>query len=596
MNGLAFYSLAVLPAQTVLPPITGVETQYPQAPAGSASSTHGATEGLTRLRVMCCGGKCDATIAFVWLGGILVNFSFTALISWGTATFWPFGLGFSILYTALLFLAGGRWVRKWKPDQTEIFTDILLLLAVIGVGVSGTIVAYNTVGCEAVRPIYPTADGDWSFPTAGMSDEVAAWAAADRWAGASRATFAFDRDSSATLFSARNASATSDGVWRTLPSAPEPMELLPSGLLSNPSSFVSLAPRVCFIGYVRSPAAASPGYFPSTATVLCHDADGPSYTQLTGTDAPQSPTALLAAGGFLWVKAEAPFGSTPSGGVIYRTNAALSSASLVSVPTGSSAFPSPPPPNSPGGEPTGCDTRSGFRLMAVAMLLLAVMPSLLATALVYWKLRAPSMALAGYAWLFALVINIYAIADPDGSEAFAIIRWWGLLFGGLWLLLFTSFKLAGHAGDRKAAGLYVWAVNTGVLSYFAAIHAVTEVPISSSALAWVLYNLFGVVPLILVALTSSSSAAGLPLLFACAGLFIDTYKITDELANLVSDPTLQLFIRFLTLGVVGIGIVVLGFVYNKNKVLVAERVDAFAIRACGPCRKKSKVAKMTSTV
>ena len=40
---------------------------------------------------MCCGAACDPVLAFSWVGGILVNASFVALISWGAAVFWPVG-------------------------------------------------------------------------------------------------------------------------------------------------------------------------------------------------------------------------------------------------------------------------------------------------------------------------------------------------------------------------------------------------------------------------------------------------------------------------------------------------------------------------
>ena len=44
---------------------------------------------------MCCEG-CNPAIAFSWVGGILVNLSLIFLVSWGTAIFWPIGLGLAM--------------------------------------------------------------------------------------------------------------------------------------------------------------------------------------------------------------------------------------------------------------------------------------------------------------------------------------------------------------------------------------------------------------------------------------------------------------------------------------------------------------------
>ena len=74
---------------------------------------------------MCCEG-CNPAIAFSWVGGILVNLSLIFLVSWGTATLWPLGLGISIIYTALLFVAAAC-LRKRKPKDTEAAVGLLFL-------------------------------------------------------------------------------------------------------------------------------------------------------------------------------------------------------------------------------------------------------------------------------------------------------------------------------------------------------------------------------------------------------------------------------------------------------------------------------------
>ena len=92
----------------------------------------------------------NPAVAFSWLGAILVNSAIIALISWGTANYWPIGLAISMLYTALLFCVAQR-LRK-REDSPSVVIDILLLLGVVGIGSTGLILTYNLLGCGACAP------------------------------------------------------------------------------------------------------------------------------------------------------------------------------------------------------------------------------------------------------------------------------------------------------------------------------------------------------------------------------------------------------------------------------------------------------------
>ena len=41
-----------------------------------------------------------------------------------------------------------------------------------------------------------------------------------------------------------------------------------------------------------------------------------------------------------------------------------------------------------------------------------------------------------------------AIADPDGSELTELLKWWFAAFGGAWLVVFASLKLAERVPPR----------------------------------------------------------------------------------------------------------------------------------------------------
>lgn len=184
-----------------------------------------------------CGG-CSPATCCSYVGGILINGSFIALISWGTAVFWPIGLGLSAIYAVLLFTGAACLARRKKAPRIAV--DLLYLLGVIGVGVTGVILAYNTVGCDALRP--PNGSGeDWvtrldsSTPT-----EVRDWVAEPRWT--TGATFV-QTSGGSLFFAGSNETHYTRLLWRSAGGA-TPHAV--SDDLSHPTGLVSDASRVCF--------------------------------------------------------------------------------------------------------------------------------------------------------------------------------------------------------------------------------------------------------------------------------------------------------------------------------------------------------------
>ena len=188
-----------------------------------------------------CQACVNPVVAFSWLGGLLINVSFVALISWGAAVFWPVGLALAFAYTALLFTAASCLRKR---DKVPGFVgDIFLLLGVVGVGASGSILAYNVLGCGAPR----NADGSssdgttsWRFPTtaANGSVELLFWANRPAWESSRDSSFVYEPASSTLFFRARNTSG-SEIVWRSPPGGlpPEPLD----GHLASPRHFVAVS-------------------------------------------------------------------------------------------------------------------------------------------------------------------------------------------------------------------------------------------------------------------------------------------------------------------------------------------------------------------
>lgn len=529
-----------------------------------------------------CQGCVNPVVACSWLGALLVNASFVGLISWGTATFWPVGLGLAIAYTALLFVVA-RCLGS-RDDVPSFVIDILLLLGVVGIGASGSILAFNVLGCGSPRSVGGGSGGSslstWSFPSAAAngSVDVLIWAAQDRWFSGSGASFAYEPVSNDLFFTGRNAStvnqvARDNALWRSPAGGPP---VLVDSTLRSPQDFVLVAQHVCFVAW---------GPWSGPSLIHCYAPNG-VISPLTFSDQ-FGPESLLAAEGNLYFKASAPFGSTPNEGVVYRAEPPFTTATLLSVPSDLGGFPPPPPPLAPGASPPeGCDSESGFRTMAIGMLFLATLPSLVTSVVLWWRLKAPSMSFATFCAISALAINIYAIVQPGGQNAGDFFKWWFFSFGSAYLITFITLRLQ----NRVDLNTFRWAIDVGCIAYVAAMHAIVEVPFSSDAWRWVVYQFTFLLPMLLIALVSASTTTGLPLVLASAAIFIDAYKLAYELTQLVADPGLKTFLMFAILGIVGLGVVGAGLAYNWNQQAIVEAVDSFAERACGPCRLRKQVA------
>ena len=522
-----------------------------------------------------CQGCVNPAVAFSWLGAILVNSAFIALISWGTANYWPIGLAISMLYTALLFCVAQR-LRK-REDSPSVVIDILLLLGVVGIGSTGLILTYNLLGCGAMRSVTPVDSTSWVFPSsaAGGLAEVSTWAAQNKWESGNAATFAYEPTSANVFFRGRNVSSGSEMLWMAAAGGVAEPRVLDTSL-SYPSDMVAGSQRLFFTADTSS----------GPRSVYSYSADGSAYTQLSSPDSSgdlSNPGGLLIVNGSLYIKADAPFGTTPAEGVVYRATPPFVTTTLLSEPV-SATFPPPPPPAAPGSTGVGCDTEAGFRTMAIGTLCVATLPSLAASAVLWVRLGAPSMSFATYSTISALVLNVYIIIQPSGADGPEVIKWWFFLSGAAWLVLFATLRLQ----RRVDLGTFRWAVDVGCIAYVASMHAIVQVPFTADAWRWVLYQATMLVPMLLLALICAKTTAGLPIVLSSVALFIDAYKITIEVTNLLSDTTLSTFVTFAILGLVGMGVVAAGLSYNRYQDAIVDFVEGFAARACGPCRKPAR--------
>ena len=229
---------------------------------------------------------------------------------------------------------------------------------------------------------------------------------------------------------------------------------------------------------------------------------------------------------------------------------------------------------------SACDEAAGVRAQALGALFLATLP-MLTVAIILWvkKPGVPSMPFATFAGASALVVNLYTIIEPSGASLGDVLRWWFTSFSIVWLAL----MLALHASQRLPSDAVSWAVNVGAVGFFGAMHAQLKVPVEDLWWQWLLYNLLCIIPLLAYAIASSRA---MPLVLGAAGLFLDAFRLSSLLADLTSDTTAQVLIRFLVLGVTGVLVVVAGLAYHRFSKQVETWADGVLAKVFGGLRHK----------
>ena len=552
---------------------------------------------------MCTG--CNPTVVFSWLGGSLVNLAFLVLISWGSASLWPLGLVLCVLYTASLFTLGCCLRAKFPANATVgIAVNLVLLLATFGIGVSGLFLPINLLGCDWQRFSPPSA-GTWITPTDGLSETVSRFALENSPGGGTASMVTTEHgayfaafNGSAPVHPTCGPSCSAQGVWYSPNIMPCSWDHFAPQLLST----TLLYPRalVDAQSYPRGPARAC-------MVVDAYSASGTSEVAVacaSGTDLALVSTGLrptvihegradegrslgwvqdlLVDGEHVWFKSQPPDGSSfyPPGGVLWRADPVTLTAPLVSRRVGGEVA-ATPPPIPPGYEPApACDEVAGVRAQALGALFLATLP-MLTVAIILWvkKPGVPSMPFATFAGASALVVNLYTIIEPSGASLGDVLRWWFTSFSIVWLAL----MLALHAAQRLPSDAFSWAVNVGAVGFFGAMHAQLKVPVEDEWWQWLLYNLLCIIPLLAYAIASSRA---MPLVLGAAGLFLDAFRLSSLLADLTSDTTAQVLIRFLVLGVTGVLVVVAGLAYHRFSKQVETWADGVLAKVFGGFRPK----------
>eukprot|EP00946_MAST-07B_sp_MAST-7B-sp1_P004883 g4883.t1 len=522
---------------------------------------------------MCCGSP---SVTFGWLGGVVVNFAFASLVVWGAATNWPVGMAFSAVYTAALFWFSA-YLRKNFAEKVEGLrraTDVLLLVAVFGVGVTTLFLPVNLIGC-AGESSGVGATGEYN--NAPVPAGLAEWASHDLYATLAYDAPSYARVNGSLFFSGSN--GTNAGSQHTLmvsrALSPE-VSVVDNGRIRNPTFFVKPTDSsLCFVALWRRETAESTRT-PRGEQLLCTLDDGTTVfaLNLIG-DAPvENPWAVVAHGGLVYFKGSATNTLTPRNGLIYVADPVAGTLSLLAADANNS-MPGINSTKSEGSDSKSdaCDTDAATQTAAVVTLFVTSLPLLIIAIFIGVKWNVASMSAAVFVGMSVVVVNLYVIADPKTPDMESLLKWWFTVFSAVWLASCLMFSLSNRVLTASALS---WAMNVGGVFYFGAMHAQLEIPFNDVPWRWVVYQFVSVLPLFGLGIATDKT---LLLLLSAAGLIIDVFRLSTFLIDLTSNDAAKILIRFTILAASGMGIVFGGFKYQQLSPQLQKKVSAFA-RTC----------------
>jgi len=240
--------------------------------------------------------------------------------------------------------------------------------------------------------------------------------------------------------------------------------------------------------------------------------------------------------------------------------------------------PSKPPP---------CHPTKTARFQSVAILIVAALPFTLASILVWYSRKIPSMAVTTYAGLTAMYACIYKVFDPLMTNDQA--DWWfGLWFaitgtGGL--VICTYFFLSERSVERSRPS-FQWGLVVTALGFGFGFIQILDLGGDTSG-DWILLNLLVFVPLLLLGIVNGNMFL---VFLGCVGFLADAARLAaligDHVRGDARDPVV-----FVVFSLTGLAAGLLGFQLSKYQPSVhnfakhrVDRLDECLNSSDGPTR------------
>lgn len=465
---------------------------------------------------------------FTWVGALLVNIGFVAIISWGASTLWPLGAVLCALYTACL-LALAQWCQTHEEELSSTTEDeavyhrvhdtnvsltvnLLYALAVISLGVTGGFLPINLLPACDYRP----SDGyEWATNTTGLSTAVKQWI---KSGNAPFQSFGYVPKTGTTLFQgSQSGSSYNDGLW-TVDGSGNPPAL--QSKLSNPSNFCSISDdAVCFMAHPKG-----------ESQIWC--SDGLDFRSGTSGNLGD----LFCDEGLVWFQ---KYDYLYSGKNIYSMDPDTMIATSHSHKVKSS----------------GSDSICGpelIRKQAVLFLFASNLPVLLSSIAIWQYRKIPSMALTVFIGATAVFMCLYLSIKPELKDQHPW-DWWGSLAGMAWVLVMTYYRLT--IASTKTS----WGLAIGAISFVWGTVVWLPLLEHDTLLDWILLNILVFLPLIIAGMVNENMFV---LALGGIGLLVDAARFADFVGRHIGDNA-RGPVSFLVFSLTGLMVGAAGFQLTK---------------------------------
>lgn len=492
------------------------------------------------------------------------------------------------MYAVALFFLSTWLVKRNLKDGAgsskgnTVLSNLLYLLFIVAIGVSGTFIPVNLISCggNSIPWEYNNPGGSnqaYSTDFSLLPSDVSTWYNQGVFASDS---FAYLPTAQVTYFEGRSDSDTTV-MWELGPNSTNGPTLVEGCEYPDATTAVissdSTQEVVCFLCTVPE------GW---NNLLVCIDGSSSAKRTLSLTDMYADPTLLVSSDGRLYLKALDSGNKNTMGTAVYSVDPFGSlSDSLVNhstVVASSQKGQAYTPPSKNGSTDTSdtCDEVAKRRQMSWALLGLAVLPSLAATIALFWKRKIPSMVIALYICLYALLITLIFGINPQFDKLGEFVRWYAFVSSLLWLLISTVL----HLTNRVHFNTLSWSLNFSATIFFVSSFFVfiARGDNYDSVLAWVGITFFSFLPLLTISLVTSRSWL---LVLGAIGILFDVWRLTGAITESVSQGA-KLPIQFVVLAVCGVGLGFLGRFINKREDAIQARLGGCAQSCLGRWRVK----------
>ena len=547
---------------------------------------------------------------FAWIGVVLVNIGFLALISWGGSTLWLLGFALSAIYTICLYFLA-KWLQKreeqhhyeiigetatmmptidgsntdvegdeieragtGQQDDVQVITasarsptslstsppkitlavNLLYGLTVVSLAGTGLFLPLNLIeNCDGSYqpnhhrgPMYT-----WTTNITVLPSTVQNWAMKDDVYNTIDPSFAYQVNTKTTIFRGTaerdfGRAMIANECLWTVDSVNPPRS---HDDYLSPARFHAISnASVCFTSTTKKSGYAEMIYCTNgSASVVPAVGTGPLYKS-------GNIGNFFVDNGLLWFMQF--YEKTGYGRLIYSLNPETMDILLHSYKLRDENH----------GDDRNKDCHDRTRLQAFAILLVSIFPGTLISILAWYLKQIPSMAVTTFGGMYAsfLLSYVVVVGDTDGQSFISWHESWLCAMGSIWLVVLAYLSLDRSTTETQRVPMN-WGLVVSGMAFFAGTSMLLHENMDDDTFAfWVVWNLVVFLPLLLLGMATDSMFL---VLFGGIGFLVDSVRVGAFVGSKVSDAA-HGPVGFLVFAVAGLVAGALGYKLTQYQPLV----------------------------